>query len=502
MLHNYINSMMVGRTIIIASVLVILNLNDSHAQDKSIFPTSKVGELAKSYFDVFNAGDTVAMKEFITNNRTAAALERLSVANRLGQYQQMLGMLKSLEPRVIDELNSQEITVKAFSSTINTWFDIGFKTTNDSPPKLETLSIRPGVAPSADSGNVEFEPWAALTQLLEQAVDKYGMPGIAIGVIENGKISDLAVSGVRSINSNELIQIDDKFHLGSVTKAITATLIGELVETGKLTFNTTLSGIFPDLEMLPSHKNITVQEILQHTAGFPAWTNVSDEEETRIENLPGTPIQQRDVILRELLLTKSINKSGTWTYSNAGYTILGAIIDKLGKDSYESQLQNVIFDPLQMTEAGTGWPKTTSELDQPSGHYGSLEELTSQEIGDYPFGPVLAPAGNVHASIRGISNFALDHLNGLNGKRGILETSTFKQLHDPGNANPSYAAGWFIDSTNPNRVIHEHSGTAGTFFALMQISPMENKGWIIVANTGDFAMETIFREILDEVKAK
>ena len=480
--------------------LLLLLVSQPLPAQTSILPNTPVGKIARLFFEAFNADDDEPMERFTVAYRTANALQRIPVDSRMAQHRQIKGMMVSLVPRKVLKNESQHLVVLAYSETMDTWFETSFDINQANPPKLEKFGLKPGAPPEADS-NPAFGEWADLKGLLTSVVSRNDLPGIAMAVIENGEVSEVAVAGVRSIESQPPIERDDRFHLGSITKSMTATLIGWLVEKGQLRSETTLKQLFPDIDMLAYYEGVTIRQLLDHTAGIPSYLTVREEKEQELLSLPGNPTQQRLAFAELLLTEKPANEQGQFAYSNAGYTLLATIAESLTGHTYMQLLDQVIFKPLAMETAGLGWPHSTTRLNQPVGHFNEKGALRAQRSGEYELGPYIQPAGDLHASIQDLAHYVLAHLNGLKGQNGLLAASSVQWLHGT-QTDQSYAGGWFISQTKEGTHVHEHAGSAGTFMALMLIEPENNRAWVIAANAGGLALDGLFRKLIDAYRHK
>lgn len=117
---------------------------------------------------------------------------------------------------------------------------------------------------------------ADLDGLLKPVRDKYGLPALAAAVAKDGKVVALGAVGTRVLGMDLPVARDDRFHIGSDTKAMTATIAGKLIEEGKLDWNTTigevLGPVIPNLK--PKFAAIPLEQLLSHTSGLP-----SDDQE-------------------------------------------------------------------------------------------------------------------------------------------------------------------------------------------------------------------------------
>jgi CubicO group peptidase (beta-lactamase class C family) len=140
-------------------------------------------------------------------------------------------------------------------------------------PLLLALSLLLGILPAF----AQTAPATARTQSSSPEFDRLvaavradgSMPGIAALGFRDGRLWASA-QGVRRLGSVDNVRIDDRFHIGSNIKSMTATVIAELVERRQLRWNSTLGALFPDVPMHPAYRRVTLEQLLQHRAGRPA----------------------------------------------------------------------------------------------------------------------------------------------------------------------------------------------------------------------------------------
>ena len=314
--------------------------------------------------------------------------------------------------------------------------------------------------------------------LLETIREKYKVPGIVAGIVENDELTVAGAVGIRKIGSPEAITVNDKLHLGSDTKAMTATLLAELVEQKKLSWDSTVGDVFPRLkaDFHADFRGVTLAQLLTHRAGLPAngdWWSLGK----------GPVVKQRETLLKTMLASPPASPPGTkFLYSNVGYAIAGHMAEQVTGKSWEQLMTTRLFKPLGMSSAGFGWPGEKNSIEQPWGHrLVSGEEVAFQADN----APALGPAGTVHCSLSDWAQFAALHLQGARGKGKILKPATFKTLHTSP-AGGDYACGWLVvERPWAKGTALTHSGSNTMCYATVWIAPALNAAFLAFANHGD-----------------
>ena len=168
------------------------------------------------------------------------------------------------------------------------------------------MRLRPDPAPLAATTEAVELPTAPgqtnLAGILEVIRAKYKIPCLAAAVLEGDQLVARGITGVRKAGSSERATLNDQFHLGSDTKAMTATLVAELIEEGKLDWSTTIGQIFGGSvkDMDPAWRTVTVEQLLTHRGGAP--TNLNEGGLwSRLWERKGTPTEQRMELVKGVL---------------------------------------------------------------------------------------------------------------------------------------------------------------------------------------------------------
>ncbi|MBX3748127.1 MAG: beta-lactamase family protein [Verrucomicrobiae bacterium] len=325
-----------------------------------------------------------------------------------------------------------------------------------------------------------------ILQMLEAVRVEHPFPALAAAVIVDGRTVFTNAVGFRRLGGPERVTAEDRFHIGSVTKSMTATLAARLVEEGKIAWTTTIGELFPELEetMHADYRGVTLEQLLSNRGGMPArppttlWIRAWEGR--------GTPDEQRLEFVRGLLAGEPEVKPGSRSvYSNQGYAVAGVMLERAGGQPWEALMRGLLFEPLGMTTAGFGAPATPGEVDQPWGHskpmFSGLRAVPPGPRADNP--PAIGPAGTVHCSLGDLAKYVALHLAGARGGTNLLEAATFKKLHTP--AGHDYALGWVVLERGwaGGRVLM-HNGSNTMFYVVVWIAPERNSAVIVATNVG------------------
>ena len=331
-----------------------------------------------------------------------------------------------------------------------------------------------------------------LNSLLQPILKKYDLPALAGAIVTSKGVVAVGAVGVRKYGTDTPVTINDQFHLGSDTKAMTAAMLATLVEQGKLSWDITLERAFPDLapKMNPAYRKVTLEQLLAHRSGFTDESWPKGMTFRDVHNLPGTPREQRAAYVAMVLSEPPVSEPGTtFLYSNRNYAVAGAIAEKIANDSWEGLMQKRIFDPLGMTTCGFGAMggaagSDPKKIDQPWQHtllvLGVHRPIDPGPLADNP--PAIAPAGTVHCSIVDWGKFVTAHLRGEQGKPGILKPETFKRLHTAPFGG-DYAFGWMIAArTWAGGPALNHAGSNNQNFAIVWMAPAKDFAVLVATN--------------------
>jgi len=362
-------------------------------------------------------------------------------------------------------------------------------------PPPAAAPVAPPVAPAEAAAD-------SLTGRLEAIRAQAELPALGAALVTRDGLQGVWVTGTRRAGGEERASADDLWHLGSCTKAMTATLVALLVARGDLGWETPLAALLPALgeDLHPDFRDVTLSELLGHRAGVtntPDLSSLAGDE--AVERLP--PAEQRALVARIVLADASHPPRGELLYSNFGYVLAGHVAEVATGENWETLITTLLFEPLGMSSAGFGAPGTAATCDQPRGHTPDGRSVEPGPAADNP--PVLGPAGTVHASLADWAKFVALHLRGAQGDVAVgkitLAKDDFARLHRPlEGPGMRYALGWVVEQRpwagGDGRALW-HNGSNTLWYCVTWLGPGAGVAALVTTNQASEAA----RGALDQV---
>lgn len=290
--------------------------------------------------------------------------------------------------------------------------------------------------------------WPPLTaQGLQDLRDQSGAPALAAAWARGADRPTLLTVGLRSSRAEAAVAPNDLWHLGSITKSMTATLIARHVERGVIGWDSTVGEILgasvPGLR--DEHRAVTLLELLSHRAGFDG--NLPTSALASFRTPTADPAADRLAFVRIALAMPAVGpRRETFLYSNNGFVTAAAMLEAGTGKPWEQLIAEDLFRPLGLASAGFGPPGTPGKLDQPVGHYAMAGAAKPARTPVAPGPGVIAdnvqpmgPAGRVHMSLPDV----LVYLRAHRDRSDLLKAESWRRLHTPPFGG-TYALGWMV----------------------------------------------------------
>jgi len=315
--------------------------------------------------------------------------------------------------------------------------------------------------------------WATSLELQEDLIKiqkQYDLPSLSAAVIQNGELKEIASAGVRKLGFPNKVTVDDKAHIGSCAKSMTATLAASIIEENKLSWRTTIQELFPKLKVHSKLKNLSFDMLLAHRTGLRSnmeeLYDVLSNEELTLTN-------RRKSAVKTILEKGPQHTPGEYNYSNLGYVTVGHILERITGKSFETLITEKLFLPLGMKSCGFG--PTSSKLatspKQPWGHQENDNKLNPVHA-DNPI--AISPAGTIHCSLKDWGKYLSIHVDGFNGIKKLISLASFKKLHTlyPADKSDYTFGGWVrVKRSWAKGAAFHHAGTNTFNYANVWIAP-------------------------------
>ncbi len=362
------------------------------------------------------------------------------------------------------------------------------------------------------------EPAIPLDDVLRPCLARYALPALAAAVVRGGQVVAAGAVGTRRAGTKTPVVISDRFHIGSDTKAMTSLLAGMLVEQEALRWDSTVGAAFPELatDMDAGLRAVTLEQLLSHTSGIPSDNDTFGNLLTESFAQDGLNLDElRFWLVRRWSSQPLAAKPGTtFAYSNMGYTMAGAMLERAAKKTWEELIVERVFAPLGLRTAGFGPQATLGRVDAPLGHLlredGTLKPMLAGPDGDNP--AIIGPAGTVHLSILDFATWA--SWNACEGRRGpaLVRPETLRKLHTqvieisvpdaaPGTpAKGGYCLGWGI-LTMPfaREPFLMHTGSNTMNLAMIMLQPAREFGLVLATNVGGKGADAALRAVAEDI---
>ena len=353
---------------------------------------------------------------------------------------------------------------------------------------------------------------AASAQLSEAVIDRdardtiaaWHVPGLAIAVVQNGRVIFLKGYGVKEVGKPQPVTADTLFEIGSTTKAFTATAMAMLTDEKKLSWDDPVRNYVAGFHVSDPCTDalITLRDIASHRSGVARHDELWDDSD-----LP------REELIRRIGAMKIWRpiRAG-YQYNNLMFVTAGEAAASAAKMPWEQLIRTRIFAPLGMTEsriAFADWPAS----DHATGHRwdGKAERAAIQTMRNYD---VLAPAGTIKSSAHDMARWLRFQLAGgsIDGKR-LMSLSAIEETHTPQTIIPigpatrllypdtnflTYGLGWNVSDYHGELLV-AHAGALNGFRTNVALLPKRNLGIVILENVGrGTALAALRNTIIDQ----
>lgn len=323
--------------------------------------------------------------------------------------------------------------------------------------------------------------------------NQYHIPEIGYAVLSADTIFELNTLGVKKINTSLAADLNDRFRIGSNTKAITGFIAAQLVRQGKINWDTKFFDLFPELKAKSNkaYRELTLLNLMTfRTKLFPytyTWMIPAQDQ------FSGNEEQQRYEFITWFFQQKPVKTKDSINFSNLGYVAAGLMLEKASGKSYKTLVSELGEQIGARFDFGN--PNTNDSL-QPSGHDKDLNPEPLQE--NYKLSWLL-PAGNINVSLPDYVKFIQLQLIGFSGESALLPKEDFYFLHF---GLTRFSVGWFWNTDEDNRIYSYNIGNPGTFLSKVYVFKDTDRAFILIANSQSEATDAGLNVLYNELRRK
>ncbi len=318
----------------------------------------------------------------------------------------------------------------------------------------------------------ESNSFAFLEEALVDIAETNRIPGAAVVVVRNGEITWSYGYGVGNKKEGWEVTPETVFQAGSISKAVAAVGVMQLVEEGLLDLDAPAGQYlslweFPESEF--DEKEVTIRRLLSHTAGL-APRGYMGYRPTRdipplLDSLTGEARRGKAVRIVE-------EPGSGFKYSGGGYSVLELIIEEVSGLGFEEYMQKRVFQPLGMENSSYEWPSHLRE-----------KTATGYSVFGTSFPTYLfaekAAAGLLSSAVD-LGRFLINLMEGYQGGEAILSTSTLHEMFTPVDL---YGLGFRVNKTSEGELVVSHGGSNQGWKSFMVMFPEKGEGIVTLVNS-------------------
>lgn len=343
---------------------------------------------------------------------------------------------------------------------------------------------------------LEKDRLEGLDRMIGTALETFHIPGIAVGIIIDGKVALTKGYGLRDQTAGLPVTENTLFAIASCTKAFTAHVIGQLVDEGKIDWDDPVIKYIPEFRLKDEYatRHITIRDLITHQSGLPRhdlfWYNSTlsrDELMSRLHHLDFTT-----------------DLRGKFQYNNLMYMVAGVVIERITGGTWEEAVRTRIFVPLGMNRSNFSIADS-----QKSGDFSLPYREKNGSIQVIPFSDLttIGPAISINSSVSDMVKWVELQLS--NGG-GLLKKETLEAMHTPQAAFREfsknapdcfgYGLGW-CTCIHEGHYLIAHPGGIDGFISSTSFLPKEKIGVVVLTNSDSSGMFTdrLANAILDHI---
>lgn len=304
-------------------------------------------------------------------------------------------------------------------------------------------------------------------------------PKFALGLAYDAGDGDIQtmVAGPQGKKLATAVPVDARWHIGSISKSFTSTLVMQLVEQGVLDLDAPVSRYLPDdaAQMDAGWAGSTLRQLLSHTAGLPANAPIR----ILLQEQDDSPRAARQSVLSQLW-HKETGDAGEFLYSNLGYVLAAYVVEQVTDTAWEDLIITRIAQPLGLSSLGFGAP---SGVGDPLGHKSifGFKSSVQPTAGGADNPAWMAPAGGLHMTLQDLVAWGQAHLAACDGARPELMGQAMCKLQKTV-VKDGYGLGWVVMPSDDHGPFVWHNGSNTMWYAVLTLLPERGQVYAIATN--------------------
>lgn len=486
--------MKVGLISLTCAVLLLLAADSSAAQSSAqskptaSIPDTVAGKQLKTWLLVFEKGDQEAFARFVGEHYSKTLLAEMAPVDRADRHARTYLDTRGFIIREVEKSEEFEISVLGQASLTGLWFRLTMKV-EPAPPQAITEYTAQRIHPPT-----KFRPRKLSDKELVREIKAF-MEHLAAAdafsgtllIAKDGKPIFKTAHGLASKAYNIPNRLDTKLSIASVGKMFTAIAIAQLAERGKLSFSDTVGTHLIDYPNKEVAQKVTIHHLLTHSSGL------GDTYSAKYVCRKGVLRQVRDWLPLFVDDPKPLafEPGSRWQYSNQGFILLGAIIEKVSGENFFTYVKKHIFEPAGMVD--TDYYEADRDTPNLAMGYTNFEDL-GDDVYQFHLGERRnvslyngargGPTGGLSSTLNDLLRFTLALWGNklVSAKTVALLTST-KILARKYDANQTYwGYGFELENINGKRVIGHGGGDLGISSGVRWFPDSGNYTMIVLSN--------------------
>jgi len=360
-----------------------------------------------------------------------------------------------------------------------------------------TVVALTAAVPSFAADDAIRDAVAELPHFVEEVRAAWGVPGVAVTVVQDGRVVYSAGVGRRDLEAGGEVTGRTMFSVGSATKAFTAAAIGMLVDEGAVKLDQPVRAYLPELDLFDEYvaSHLTVRDLLAHRSGLERHDAVWYRSE----------LGRRELLERLRFLRPGAGLRERFLYNNLMYMVAGRVVERVTGGTWEEFVQRRIFEPVGMSRSSFGTPPADErDVAMPHAIDRNGAVVAVPRYTGWGVGPAISICSCADDMARWVQ--LLQGLGASGGRRLLAEATVLEMftpqmavsaLGPPELPISSYGLGWFVESYR-GRLMVSHAGAIDGFYSIVVLLPTERLGVVVLTNASQQRVpEVVSRWVVD-----